>query len=503
MSRGLYSDPFLKALISKKSKLAEEFFETIANSNFVGEDEIVSCLEVPGWVLEKEAIKACLNPNLPPNKFEELLRDQQTLSDNFWSIFKYPNFSKSQIQKLAKNEDVNVRGLALAHEYGNKAELLSFIKEQISIDNYRCYVIISICQEIELDDEVFNYLFSVHEYGGTYRTIGEALWNNATLSSEQKAALVLAGIKPKVDENSNFWGNHNPHFISSLPFLQYLRADFEFSKRESFETLKTFNPKIREFFTSHGHHLSVLIPGEESRLEVTRDGLEDISRLQLLNRLFWTDLCRSGDFEIYRRNAYRTDDLFISHPVIGREFEEADAEEATGLGGVFIFNNQKWLLGEEELPIDRAIHALTSYEESISTIAEEGNYENLGAILVALVCNSPELASEYGFELNNEAEDWMISVATELAEPDDYDVSAHLNPEFHEVLSWRKLSDKKKRVLFDFLALGLNEPHSKLRNDVIHFLACMALHEDTPSEILEKLRHVNVPLIGEVLASRT
>jgi len=78
-----------------------------------------------------------------------------------------------------------------------------------------------------------------------------------------------------------------------------------------------------------------------------------------------------------------------------------------------------------------------------------------------------------------------------------------LNPEFHEVLSWKKLSDEKKRILFDFLALGLKEHHSKLRNDVIHFLACMALHKDTPSEILEKLKHINVPLIGEVLASRT
>lgn len=503
MPQGLYSDPFLKALIRKESKLAEEFFETIADSDFIGEDEVVSCLEVPGWVLEKAAIKACLNPNLPSNKFEELLRDQKILSENFWSIFKYPNLSKSQIRNLMKNEDVNVRGLALAHDHGNKSELLNFLKEQISTNNYKCYVIISICQKIELLDEVFNYLLSVHEYGGASRTIGEALWNNVTLSAEQKAALVLSGIKPKVDDNSNFWGNHNPQFISSLPFLQYLMAEFEFSKRDRFEKVRTFNPRIREFFTSQGHHLSVLIPGDESRIEVTRDGLEDISALQLLNRLFWTDLCQSGDFEIYRRNAYRTDDLFISHPIIGREFEETDVEDATGLGGVFIFNNQKWLLGEEALPTDRAIQALTSYEESISTIAEEGSYENLGAILVALVINSPELASEYGFELNEEAEDWMTSVATELAEPDDFDVSAQLNPEFHEVLSWKKLSDEKKRILFDFLALGLKEHHSKLRNDVIHFLACMALHKDTPSEILEKLKHINVPLIGEVLASRT
>ncbi|NBW53370.1 MAG: hypothetical protein EBR39_05550, partial [Betaproteobacteria bacterium] len=303
MPQGLYSDPFLKALIRKESKLAEEFFETIADSDFIGEDEVVSCLEVPGWVLEKAAIKACLNPNLPSNKFEELLRDQKILSENFWSIFKYPNLSKSQIRNLMKNEDVNVRGLALAHDHGNKSELLNFLKEQISTNNYKCYVIIGICQKIELLDEVFNYLLSVHEYGGASRTIGEALWNNVTLSAEQKAALVLSGIKPKVDDNSNFWGNHNPQFISSLPFLQYLMAEFEFSKRERFEKLRAFNPRIREFFTSQGHHLSVLIPGDESRIEVTRDGLEDISALQLLNRLFWTDLCQSGDFEIYRRNA--------------------------------------------------------------------------------------------------------------------------------------------------------------------------------------------------------
>jgi hypothetical protein len=51
MSRGLYSDPFLKALLEKEPKQAKEFFQAIANSEYVAESEIVSCLEIPDWVV--------------------------------------------------------------------------------------------------------------------------------------------------------------------------------------------------------------------------------------------------------------------------------------------------------------------------------------------------------------------------------------------------------------------------------------------------------------------
>ena len=118
MSRGLYSDPFLKALIEKEPKLAKEFLEAIANSEYVKEAEVTLCLDVPGWVLEKAGLEACKNPNFPRKKFEEFLADEELLAKDFWKIFEHPHFNQAQIYKLMQSTDVNVRGLALAHPPG-------------------------------------------------------------------------------------------------------------------------------------------------------------------------------------------------------------------------------------------------------------------------------------------------------------------------------------------------------------------------------------------------
>jgi hypothetical protein len=104
--------------------------------------------------------------------------------------------------------------------------------------------------------------------------------------------------------------------------------------------------------------------------------------------------------------------------------------------------------------------------------------------------------------VTNSGYDWMVDAALEVAEPDDFDVSAGLNPMFDETLSWAKLPDAKKQIVFEFLILGFNYKKSKLRSDAIHFLGCMALHESTPKSILEKLAKLNDSLVDEVLASR-
>jgi len=503
MSRGLYSDLFLKALIENEPKLAKEFLEAIANTEYVKEAEVALCIDVPGWVLEKGGLEACKNPNFPTKKFEEILTDEALVVENVWKIFEHPHLRQEQISKLMQSMDVNVRGLALAHPLGNSSELLKYLKLMISEENTSCYVIDGICRRVNLSDEVFSYLFGVHDYETFSSSIGQALWNNPTLSEEQKAALVLTGIEPKDDSASNYWGNHDPHFISSIPYFQSLRATLGYSKRPKFDAVPIVNKKVEEFFSKSGHHLSVILPADHKvNIEVSVEGLEEIISLELLHRLFWTDLCVRDDFEIYRRNAYRTDDLFISHPILGRDFEQADAENATRLGGVIIFNNQNWLRGEEELSADRAAHELRAYEESLVTIVQDGDYEHLGESLIALTYELPELNKKFGFEVTEFGEEWMIDAALGFAEPDSFDVYAELNPDFGETLSYRKIPDAKKSVLFNFLQLGYRAEESKLRNDCIHFLGCMALSGSTPDTILKQLKELEHPLITEVLKSR-
>jgi hypothetical protein len=502
MSRGLYSDPFLKALLEKEPKLAKEFLEGISSSEYVNEPEVISCVDLPGWVLETAGIGACKNPNFPAKKLEEFLKDEELVSKHFWSILDYPHFSKEQMNKLMQSADVNVRGLALVHPLGNSSELVPYLKEVISDKNKSSYVIIYICQHANLSDEIFSYLYSVHDFEGVSKTIGQALWDNPTLNEEQKAALVLSGIQPKDESATDYWGE-DVHFVSSLPFFQSLKVNLGRYKGQKFDSIPSIKQSMAEFFTEQGHHLSLVLP-ETSGVEIepTLHGLHELVSLQLLHRLFWTDLCDREDFDIYRRNAYRTDDLFISHHILGREFEEANSDSATHLGGVMYFGGQDWLIGEEELPAEQAAHELGAYQESMAAIFEDGNYEYLGQSVIALTFTMPNLAEKYGFELTDDAEDWMIDAALEFAESDSFDVSAKLNPMFGETLSWAKLPDTKKETVFEFLKLGYQERHSKLRSDSIHFLGCMALHEGTPKALLEKLAKLGDPLIDEVLASR-
>jgi len=502
MPQGLYSDQYLKALITEKPKLAKEFFTAIAESEYVGEKEIISCIEVPDWVLVKAGVAACKNPNFPMKNFEEFLGNEETLTESYWNLFNYPHLKKEHIKKLSQHSNINVRGLALAHPFGDHDLLLALLKKVIPENDHSCHVITNrICQTVPLNDELFAYLTSVHDFESGSRTIGQALWDNPSLSDLHKAELVLSEITPKGDGNS-FWDDHRENLISSVPYFQLFDSSFGYLKAK-FDSIPTFSPQVTQFFNSKGHPLSVLLPEEsEAEIKVDRYVLDDLNSAGLLNRLFWSELCQRDDFEIYRRNAYRTDDLFISHPILSREFEEADVDNATHLGGVFIFDNQKWLIGNQELPADRAAWELRAYEQSMATIVEDGTYEYLGQTLIAMTFELPELPEKYGFELTEDAEEWMIDAALEFAEPDSFDVSADLNPLFREVLSWSKTPDAKKLVIFEFLLLGLSEEESKLRSDCIHFLGCMALHDSTPKSILEKLAKIKDPLIDEVLSSR-
>ena len=503
MTRGLYSDPFLKALLENEPKLAQEFLEAISNSEYVEEPEIVTCLEVPGWVVEKAGIRGLKNPNFPSKVFEKFLEDKDFASQNFWATFEYPNLTQKQIDKLIKSKDETVRALALAHPLGNPIELMGHLKQMISNKTHNSYVVIHISQNISLSDEVFSYLFSIADYVGVSETVGQALWENPTLSDEQKAALVLSDIKPKVDSSSDYW-SEDIHFVSSIPFFHSLKVNLGRYKGKKFESIPPIEQSIGEFFTKTGHHLSIVLPEtSQGAIEPTLYGLHELVSLHLLHRLFWTDLCQRDDFEVYRRNAYRTDDLFISHPILGLEFKEADSEDATHLGGVFIFfGDENWLVGEEDLDTNRAALLLSSYGEPMVDILEDGIYDNIGQSLIALSHEVPEISKKYGFEVSDNGYDWMVEAALEIAEPDDFDVSANLNPMFGETLSWAKLPDAKKETLFEFLKLGFNYKKSKLRNDSIHFLGCMALHDGTPGVILEKLAKLGDPLIDEVLASR-
>jgi dimeric dUTPase (all-alpha-NTP-PPase superfamily) len=205
--------------------------------------------------------------------------------------------------------------------------------------------------------------------------------------------------------------------------------------------------------------------------------------------------------------AYRTDDVFISHPILGRDFENAEPESARDLGGVFTYSdNFDWLIGHKELSLENALFELkASGETLVETVNNVSRFEILGLQLVALTIEEPELAEKYGYQLTNIAEDWVIEEVTieiNVTYPEGFDVSAEINPNFPEMLGWSKLPDSNKAYIFGLLKIGSVMPLSKVSSDSVHFLGCMALHADTPDFLLKELGSLGIPIIDEVLASR-
>jgi hypothetical protein len=143
MSRGLYSDPYLKALLEKEPTLAEEFLIGIANTEYVRESEVISCIDVPGWVLEKAGVSACANPNFPADVFNKFMEDYELASKNLWTIFKSPHLNQAHINQLMLSENENIRGLAFIHPLGDSSKLLPFLEQMLAKNNLAFNTIIS------------------------------------------------------------------------------------------------------------------------------------------------------------------------------------------------------------------------------------------------------------------------------------------------------------------------------------------------------------------------
>ena len=504
-SYDLYSDPFLKRLALERPDLSSSFFEMIRTVVTLIKDPVAKCLETPSEILLLLGEDGFVNPHYPQREFEQYFNNPVQLIDKRWAIFSSPLLTSEDIARFSESEDREIRGLALKSRHGDPKKLIKYVQEVLKNpveETPNCFS--SILRESVMSDELFE-LLSAHldRKTVTYAsdlTVGAALRRNTTLTDEQQTFLTLAGIElPSPAHRADY--SVSSYYLSSFAWIPLFK-DFNTGMLKLAAGLGEVNHELISTLSDYGHPYSILVPGELSHDFVpTYDALHNLIEPKYVHRLFWTELCERPDFEIYRRNAYRTDDLFITHPILGRDFEDHDSETAGGLGGVFDFDKQPWLVGTEELNIEMACYVVTSNEETM--LDTYHSFDHFGARLCALTKLELINEEEYGFSLTSTAEKYVIDAGNGYAELDNLDVSASLNSEFDEMLSWRKTPDSKKNALFDLLIMGRNIPGgSKLKADSDHFLGCMALHESTPDFLLKKLSALNDPLIDEVIASR-
>jgi hypothetical protein len=82
------------------------------------------------------------------------------------------------------------------------------------------------------------------------------------------------------------------------------------------------------------------------------------------------------------------------------------------------------------------------------------------------------------------------------------DIEVTINLEFEENLTWKNLHREKQLQLFSLLKIGLLSSNQEIAGASEHFLGCMALHPNTPQDILSELAELGNELIQEVLDSK-
>jgi hypothetical protein len=507
---GVYSDPYLARLETERPDLFDRFFKMMREAldlngtPFIG-DRLAKCLQTPPDILA--SLGAFINPNFPRSVFESVLNNADQLKDKSWEIFNSPLLTADDIKRFSESPDREIQGLALKNRYADQAKLFEYVKEVLSspVDQTpNCFT--SICGQAHISDQLFELLSGHLERSPSKYlsgSIGDYLEDNPTLSEEHRAFLILSGITATGRPNLNNFSatSYDPSSIAWIPYLK----DFNTGTPKLVNSLGQTDVELISVLGSFGHPYSILLPGELApSFSSSNDDLYGLIKPALLHRLFWTELCQRPDFSIYRRNAYRTDDLFIGHPILGREFYNGDAESSSQLGGVLYYDEQPWLIGREELSLERACDVLTFFEETmLDAYVNSDALEDLGAQVCALAMRNLIDAESLGFEFNESADNFVIAAGENYTEREDFDVYAELNSSFQEVLSWRKTPDTKKKAIFDLLVMGRNHPiESKENADSSHFLGCMALHESTPDFLIKELAALNDPLINEVIASR-
>ena len=186
-----------------------------------------------------------------------------------------------------------------------------------------------------------------------------------------------------------------------------------------------------------------------AKLEHNLENLKALLESQYLQRVFWIELtCKVEDFELrvipMGYNYY--ENLFVKDKLVAPEDEWYGGEDTYSPCMI----NVDWEIGNDPPWV---------------TISRE-DHENEGR--------------------------WR-EVDESTFEPWYADASPNLD--FKETLKWDILPNEKKMQLFEFLKFGLNDEDLWLKEASEHFLACMARHPHTPSEVIQGLKNLNSELI--------
>lgn len=231
---------------------------------------------------------------------------------------------------------------------------------------------------------------------------------------------------------------------------------------------------------------------------------------EVLHQLFWMELEDIDGCSILAYNAYCMSDLFISHKTLSVDYDiYRDENIQTGItpkkyvgGKLYAHVKRDWVNVDYELSHELAERLVEDFEGPAEVRDVVSSLSETYFLTKTLIYrNSEQYESKYGIKLlrYNSAE--TVDAYSEYVDLENFDASAdfiHKQAKF----SWRMLPLMKKALILESLMNELKSEENNHSKDAEHFLGCMALHPDTPSEILETLSSLGNDLLRATLVRR-
>ena len=335
------------------------------------------------------------------------------------------------------------------------------------------------------------------------------LAKNPNVSDEVKVQLALLGYKPEKNPTATEELSMDKDSTSLIfPF-----STLWVSSRESLGDMsgtEVVLPDVATYLYSIGHPYSMLDTNSAVANPVIKeDALLWMVKREYLHRIFWRELTELDDeFEIDLRFQGNVFVLFVSHTILERDFYDLDLSEDPILAGaIFDQHERPWIKDNKSLFLDFAAEEVVGSDSdgNIVDLAMEVDLLDTYKIALALLTDGDygnRDFEKYGASLTTQGRQTLIEAAEETIEFDRYDIEVDINLEFEENLSWKNLQHEKQIQLFSLLKVGLKSANEELSGTAEHFLGCMALHPNTPEDILSELGELGNELIQEVLDSR-
>ena len=328
-------------------------------------------------------------------------------------------------------------------------------------------------------------------------TLGHTLLHNPSVSLEDKAFLSLQGFSHEVS-NIQTTSLVEHHGLPSSIIFQ----------------MPKFQQRFKEALNSVGHPSALLDPV----LQVTdneynfNELVNEWIKHETIYRTLWPEILseREDVFYQYRRSSYDGDYFYFS--LKDFNFEHDFSRGSYGYNSMgYPFIDRSWAVTAENMSIEMSYENFTSrdmieylegddedmYDLALAAVISQNSYEGeITTYSSSSGVTKQTVKAHYSITKKGEKYvcDWADSYFSE-----DADVEVHLFPEKARPYSWKALSEAKKDLITRIIIEGFNQKVDTKYQYAEHFLACIALHPDTPDSIRQSLSDVESTILQQAL----